>query len=536
MAKVELYDTTLRDGTQQEDMSLSVEDKLKIARKLDDMGIDYIEGGWPGANPKDAEFFEKAQSLDLRHAKLAAFCSTRRANGSAETDPTLKHALDANTPVVTMVGKTWDMHVTHVLETNLEENLAMISDSIAFFKRRGKTVLLDAEHFFDGFKANPEYALQCVRAAADAGADTVVLCDTNGGSLPHEVADIVRRVREEVPEAALAIHPHNDGDVAVANALAAVMAGATQVQGTVNGYGERCGNANLLSVIADLQLKMGFECVTEQQLRGMSEVSLFVSEIVNRTPNPYQPYVGASAFTHKAGLHASAVAKLEESYQHIAPELVGNTNHILVSELAGRANVVQKLVEMGIYASRETIENGVVLDILAAIKQKENAGFQFEGAEASFEMLVRRSMPDYKPPFDLVDFMVIVEKHRRPAGVDADSVACEATVKVQVDGEVIHTAAAGNGPVNAMDGAARKGLLSFYPELEAVRLLDYKVRVVDQGAGTGASVRVLIESTDGESTWHTMGCSANIIEASWMALHDSLEWWLITRRRAATPL
>ena len=323
MAKVELYDTTLRDGTQQEGVSLSVEDKLKIARKLDELGIDFIEGGWPGANPKDEEFFREAQSLELRHAKLAAFCSTRRANGSAETDPTLRHALDANTPVVTMVGKTWDMHVTHVLETNLEENLAMISDSVAFFKRHGKTVLLDAEHFFDGFKANPGYALQCVRAAADAGADTVVLCDTNGGALPHEVSAIVARVREEAPDAALAIHPHNDGDVAVANALAGVLAGATQVQGTVNGYGERCGNANLLSVIADLQIKMGYECVTDEQLRSMMEVSHYVSEIVNRTPNPYQPYVGSSAFTHKAGLHASAVAKLEESYQHIAPELVG---------------------------------------------------------------------------------------------------------------------------------------------------------------------------------------------------------------------
>ena len=532
MAKVEIYDTTLRDGTQQEGVSLSVEDKLKIARKLDEMGIDYIEGGWPGANPKDAEFFQRAQSLDLKHARLAAFCSTRRANGSAETDPTLRHALDANTPVVTMVGKTWDMHVTHVLETNLEENLAMISDSVAFFKRHGKTVLLDAEHFFDGFKANPDYALQCVRAAADAGADTVVLCDTNGGALPHEVAAIVARVREGVPEAELAIHPHNDGEVAVANALAGVLAGATQVQGTVNGYGERCGNANLISVIGDLQLKMGYQCVSAEQLQSMSEVSYFVSEIVNRTPNPYQPYVGSSAFTHKAGLHASAVAKLEESYQHVAPELVGNTNHILVSELAGRSSVVQKLVEMGIYDSRENIENGVVLDILEAIKQKENLGFQYEGAEASFEMLVRRSMPDYQPPFDLVDFMVIVEKHRRPADILADSVACEATVKVQVGGEVVHTAAGGNGPVNAMDGAARKGLLSFYPELEAVRLLDYKVRVVDQGAGTGAIVRVLVESTDGDATWHTMGCSANIIEASWMALHDSLEWWLLTHRSA----
>ena len=531
MAKIEMYDTTLRDGVQQEGMSLSVEDKLKIARKLDEMGIDYIEGGWPGANPKDAEFFQQAQSLELRHARLAAFCSTRHANGSAETDPTLRHALKANTPVVTMVGKTWDMHVIRVLETNLEENLAMIADSVAFLKRHGKMVLLDAEHFFDGFKANPEYALQCVRAASDAGADRVVLCDTNGGALPHEVADIVAQVRQAAPGTALAIHPHNDGDVAVANALAAVLAGATQVQGTVNGYGERCGNANLLSVIGDLQLKMGMKCVSEEQLRTMVEVSHFVSDIVNRTPNPYQPYVGASAFTHKAGLHASAVAKLEESYQHVAPDLVGNTNHILVSELAGRSNVVQKLVAMGIYASAQEADDSAVRSILDVIKEQESRGFQYEGAEASFEMLVRRAMPGYHAPFDLVDFMVIVEKHRRPADATAESVACEATVKVQVDGQVIHTAASGNGPVNAMDGAARKGLLAFYPELETVRLLDYTVRVVDQGAGTGAVVRVLVESTDGEATWHTMGCSSNIIEASWMALHDSLEWWLLAQRR-----
>ena len=528
MAKVELYDTTLRDGTQQEGVSLSVEDKLKIARKLDGLGIDYIEGGWPGANPKDAEFFVQAQSLELRHARLAAFCSTRRANGSAETDPTLRHALDANTPVVTMVGKTWDMHVTHVLETNLEENLAMIADSVAFFKRHGRTVLLDAEHFFDGFKANPEYALQCVKAAAGAGADTVVLCDTNGGALPHEVSEIVKRVREAVPEATLAIHPHNDGDVAVANALAGVMAGATQVQGTVNGYGERCGNANLISIIGDLQLKMGIECVTEEQLRSMVEVSHYVSEIINRTPNPYQPYVGASAFTHKAGLHASAMAKVEGSYQHVAPELVGNTNHILVSELAGRGNVAQKLEALGIPAVDEVVRNA-----LTAIKEQENRGFQYEGAEASFEMLVRRALPGYQAPFDLVDFMVIVEKHRRPTDDALDTIACEATVKVQVGGQVIHTAAMGNGPVNAMDTAARKGLLEFYPELEAVRLLDYKVRVVDQGTGTGAMVRVLMESTDGESTWNTVGCSANIIEASWMAMQDSLEWWLLARQRTA---
>ena len=527
MAQVELYDTTLRDGTQQEGISLSVEDKLKIARKLDDLGIDYIEGGWPGANPKDTEFFKKAKSLELRHAKMVAFGSTRRANGSAATDPTLKQVLEADTPVVTLVGKTWDMHVTEILGTNLEENLAMIADSIAHLKKHGRTVFLDAEHFFDGFKANPDYAIQCVKAAVEAGADGVVLCDTNGGTLPHEVSAIVTKVREDAPEATLAIHPHNDGDVAVANALAAIMAGATQVQGTINGVGDGCGNANLISIIADLKIKMGVDCVTDEQLGSLAETSHFVSEIINRTPNPYQPYVGSSAFTHKAGLHASAVAKVAKSYQHIAPERVGNTNHILVSELAGRSNVVQKLEEMGITASPEVVQSALEL-----IKQQESKGFQYEGAEASFEMLVRRALPDYEPPFELVDFMVIVEKHRRPTEVTDESVACEATVKVQVDGQVMHTAASGNGPVNAMDKAARKALMEFYPALGVIKLLDYKVRVVDQGTGTEAMVRVLIDSTDGDATWHTVGCSANIIEASWMALQDSLEWWLLGHKQS----
>jgi 2-isopropylmalate synthase len=337
----------------------------------------------------------------------------------------------------------------------------------------------------------------------------------------------VTKLREDVPDATLAIHPHNDGDVAVANALAGIMAGATQVQGTINGIGERCGNANLVSVIADLKMKMGIDCVTDEQLGSLAEVSHFVSEIVNRTPNPYQPYVGSSAFTHKAGLHASAVAKVAESYQHIAPERVGNVNHVLVSELAGRSNVLQKLEEMGIPASPEVVQNALEL-----IKQQENRGFQYEGAEASFEMLVRRALPGYQAPFELVDFMVIVEKHRRPTEITDEGVACEATVKIQVDGQVKHTAAGGNGPVNAMDVAARKALMEFYPAVEVIRLLDYKVRVVDQGTGTEAMVRVLIDSTDGDKTWHTVGCSANIIEASWMALQDSLEWWLLGRQQS----
>ena len=522
MAHVELYDTTLRDGTQQEGISLSVEDKLKITKRLDALGIDYIEGGWPGANPKDAEFFEKAKLLELNHSRIVAFGSTRRPNGSAKHDPSLKHVLEAETSVVTLVGKTWDMQVTDVLRTNLEENLAMISDSIDHLKANGRKVFLDAEHFFDGYKANSDYATQCVRVAIEAGADCVVLCDTNGGTLPHEVSDIVTKLLVDVPEAALAIHPHNDGDVAVANALAAIMAGVTQVQGTINGVGERCGNANLLSVIADLKIKMGIDCVTDEQLGTLAEISNFVYEIINRTPNPYQPYVGSSAFSHKAGLHASAVAKVAESYQHIEPERVGNTNHILISELAGRSNVLQKMDEMNIPASPEVVQTA-----LATIKQQEARGFQYEGADASFEMLVRRSLPDYVPAFELVDFAVTVEKHRTAGGSTPDNTTCNADIKIQVDGNAKHNRSEGNGPVNALDSAARKSLLEFYPNLSVVKLLDYKVRVVDQGSGTESMVRVLIDSTDGDLTWQTVGCSADIIEASWMALQDSLEWWLL---------
>jgi 2-isopropylmalate synthase len=422
--------------------------------------------------------------------------------------------------------------VTDVLETSLDENLAMLADSITYLKAHGHKVFLDAEHFFDGYKANQGYALQCVRVAAEAGADGVVLCDTNGGSLPHEVAEIVAAVGKAV-QVPLGIHAHNDADVAVANTLAAVQAGAIQVQGTLNGYGERCGNANLLSIIANLKLKLGIDCLTDAQLATLTEVSRYASEVINMPPYPFQPYVGGSAFTHKAGLHASAVAKVERSYQHIAPGLVGNSNRFLVSELAGRSNVQQKLREMGLQAPPE-----VVREVVETVKQKESQGFQYEGAEASFELLVRRALPGYVPPFELVDFLVVVEKRRRTSEQEDGDLMSEATVKVRVDGQVMHTAAEGNGPVNALDAAARKALLQFYPRLAAIRLLDYKVRVVDQGVGTGAVVRVLAESTDGERTWQTMGCSTNIIEASWLAMQDSLEWWLLAHegpRQALAP-
>ena len=525
MPQIELYDTTLRDGTQQEGISVSVEDKLKITRRLDELGVHYVEGGWPGSNPKDAEFFARARGLRLAHAQLTAFSSTRRAGTPVAQDVNMRALLEAETPVVTLVGKTWDLHVTHVLETSLEENLAMIADSIAYLKERGRKVFLDAEHFFDGFKANPDYALQCVLAAAQAGADGVVLCDTNGGSLPQEVSDSVTAV-VAASSIRLGIHAHNDTELAVANSLAALSVGATQVQGTINGYGERCGNANLLTIIANLKLKLGIDCVTDDQLAALSEVSHYVSEIINMPPSPYQPYVGGSAFVHKAGLHASAVAKVTRSYQHIQPERVGNGNRVLISELAGRSNVQRKLRELGIEAPAE-----VVRDILEVIKTKESQGFQYEGAEASFELLVRRALPDYEAPFELADFLVVVEKRRRPSEAHDDDLLSEATVKVRVDDRVMHTAAEGNGPVNALDAAVRKALIEFYPSVGSVRLLDYKVRVVDQGGGSDAGVRVLAESTDGERTWQTVGCSTNIIEASRQALEDSLEWWLLAEKR-----
>ena len=523
MTHLELYDTTLRDGAQQEGISLSVEDKLKITKKLDELGIHYIEGGWPGSNPKDAEYFQRVRSLNLSHATIAAFGMTRRANTPADKDATLLTLLDSQAPVVTLVGKTWDLHVTKVLETTLEENLAMIADSVRYVKSQGRRGFFDAEHFFDGFRANPQYALQCVRAASEAGTACVILCDTNGGTLPHEVYDVVSRVGAEV-QVPLGIHAHNDADVAVANSLAAVRAGVVQVQGCINGYGERCGNANLLSVIAALKLKMDIACVSDDQLKRLTETSLFVSEIANMPANAYQPYVGASAFTHKAGLHASAVAKVEHSYQHIPPQVVGNQKHVLVSELAGRSNILYRIKEMnlGVDVSQEDVRH-----LLEHIKLQESRGFQYEGAEASFELLVRRVLPDYRSPFELVDFMVVVEKRRRASEMGNGEILAEATVKVRVGQQTLHMAAEGKGPVNALDEALRKALLQSYPVLAPVRLVDYKVRVVDQGAGTGAVVRVLIESTDGEQTWRTVGASPNIIEASWMALADGVEWWLI---------
>lgn len=523
MNKVELYDTTLRDGAQMEGISLSVADKIKITRKLDELGVAYIEGGWPGSNPKDAEYFRRAKFLNLSNSTIVAFGSTRRAGVSADQDANLKTLIEAETPVITLVAKSWDMQVTRILETSLEENLAMISDSVAFLKEQGRRVFLDAEHFFDGYKADPEYALQCIRAAASAGAETIILCDTNGGTLPHEVQEIVSRVKEQI-DVPLGIHAHNDCEVAVANSLAAVAAGVRQVQGCINGYGERCGNANILSVAANLKLKLGIPAISDKQMESLTEVHRYISEIVNMPPVGNQPFVGHSAFSHKGGLHGSAVAKLEDSYQHIRPELVGNSTRMLVSELAGRGNVAYKIKELGIDVD---VSRGKAAQLVEEIKEQESLGFQYEGAEASFELLVRRTVDGYSRPFHPIDYRVIIDQRLAPEITGSEEPLSEATVKIRVGTEVRHTADIGNGPVNALDGALRKALLIDYPELSAIRLVDYKVRVVDQSGGTGAVVRVLVESTDGTHTWQTVGASPNIIEASWTAMTDSLEYWLL---------
>lgn len=505
-----------------------MEDKLKIIRRLDDLGISYIEGGWPGANPKDAEFFVRAQKLHLNQARLVVFGSTRRAHTEAANDPNLRALLDTGAEIFTLVGKSCDQHVIQVLNTTLDENLLMIADSIRYLKAAGKTVFFDSEHFFDGFKCNAEYTLRTIEVAAEAGADCAVLCDTNGGCLPAEITTAVEAAKRiGVP---LGIHVHNDGDLAVANTLAAVQAGVTQVQGTINGYGERCGNANLCSIIPVLKLKMNIDCVTDEQLSRLTEVSHYVSELANLSPDASLPYVGASAFTHKAGLHISGMIKYGESYEHINPELVGNRSHILVSELSGMSAITYKARELKL----EIPEGLQAKAVLERIKTMESQGFQYEDAEASFELLLRRIQPDYEPPFELVDFMVVVERHRRLSStLQQEDMLSEAMVKVKVSGEIFHTAAEGNGPVNALDAALRKALLQFYPSLSVVMLVDYKVRILDESYGTESRVRVLMESSDGEHDWHTVGSSTNIIEASWLALADSLEYWLLRKGKEA---
>jgi 2-isopropylmalate synthase len=525
--KVELYDTTLRDGAQSEGVSFSVVDKLNIARKLDRLGIHFIEGGWPGSNPKDAEFFEKARGLKLAHAKLVVFGSTRRPGIKAEEDGNLAMLVGAGVKVATIVGKSSELQVVQVLETSLEENLNMVADSIKYLKDKGLTVFFDAEHFFDGFKANLAYSLKVVEVAAKAGADVVVLCDTNGGSLPQEITEAVSAVKKQT-RVPLGIHAHNDSELAVANSLAAVAAGVSQLQGTINGYGERCGNANLCSIIPTLKLKLGIDCVSDEQLAQLTEVAHYVSEAANLVPNPFLPYVGASAFSHKAGYHMAGMTKWDEAYQHIDPKKVGNRQRTVVSELSGKRNIISKAKELGLKLSSQSKE---AQKLLQQVKLLESRGFQYENAEASFELLIQRAKPDYKTPFELVDFMVVVEKRRRPPSQgNPEEVLSEAMVKVRVGDKLMHTVAEGNGPVNALDQALRQSLRQFYPHVTNVRLVDYKVRILEESIGTGAQVRVLIESTDGEEEWRTVGGSTNIIEASWLALADSLEYWLLKQK------
>ncbi|HXH23255.1 MAG TPA: citramalate synthase [Dehalococcoidia bacterium] len=527
---VQLYDTTLRDGAQMEGISLSVEDKLRIAKKLDELGVHFIEGGWPGANPKDVEFFQRAPDLRLR-AKLVAFGSTRRAGGEAANDPTLNALVAAGTEAVTIVGKASDIHVKRVLETSPEENLSMIADSVRFLKAKGKLVFFDAEHFFDGFASDQAYALACLRAAAQAGADGLVLCDTNGGTLPTALVRAIEVAQKSLPGVSLGIHCHNDADVAVANSLLAVEYGVEQVQACINGYGERCGNANMCSIIAGLVLKMDRKVVTPEQLAKLTEVSHFVSEVANMAPWQPQSYVGASAFAHKAGYHTDGVIKVESAYQHIDPALVGNERRLLVSELGGSRGLLDKVAELGIDFPLTRDDARRIAEL---VKEKEAAGYQYEGADASLELLVRRTLPGYHPPFDLDDFWIVERRRHLNGGSGRTEMQAEAMVKVRVYGrgpgnedQIVQTAADGNGPVNALDAAVRKALGEFFPRISEVRLVDYKVRIIDSGSGTGASVRVLIECSDEDHTWQTVGASTDIIEASWLALSDALEWWLL---------
>jgi 2-isopropylmalate synthase len=527
MKRIALYDTTLRDGAQSEDVAFTLEDKLCIAAELDGCGVSYVEGGWPGSNPRDAEFFSEVRKLNLSHARIAAFGSTRRPNVTAANDLNLRQLLRAETPVVTIVGKTWDLHVRDDLRVSHAKNLEIIGDSIDYLKQRVDEVIFDAEHFFDGYKADSEYALQCLRAAAEAGADVLVLCDTRGGSMPDEIRAGVEAATSTDANA-IGIHCHNDCELAVANSLAAVEAGATQVQGTINGFGERCGNANLCSVIPNLQLKLGYDCISAEQLKLLPHVSRIVYELANIEPYKRQAYVGASAFAHKGGLHVAAVQKNRETYEHIDPALVGNVQRVLVSDLSGRSNILYKAKEFGLDIDSA---DPAVRAIVDEVKRLESAGFQYEGADASFELLMQKALHGKVSHFRLLTFRVTNFKPD-----DEEHALSEATVRIEApDGTIEHTAAQGNGPLNALDRALRKALRPYYPELDRMHLLDYKVRVLGGGADTDATVRVLIESGDDDSKWGTVGVSQNVIEASWQALVDSVEYKLYKDEKVRTP-
>jgi 2-isopropylmalate synthase len=516
MKKILIYDTTLRDGSQGEHISFSVEDKLHIVKKLDELGLDYIEGGWPGSNSKDLALFSRAQGLKLKHAKLAAFGSTRHPRHTAAHDPNLKALIEARTPVVTIFGKTWDLHVKVALGISLKENLEVISESVAFLKSKGKEVIYDAEHFFDGFKADSAYALATLKAAEEGGAETIVLCDTNGGTVTADIRELFEAASKHI-KTPLGIHTHNDCEMAVANSIAAVQLGAAHVQGTINGYGERCGNANLCSVIPNLELKLGLHSIGRENLKHLTEVSHYVSELANLLPRQDLPFVGKSAFAHKGGIHVSAVMKETAAYEHVDPALVGNERRVLVSELSGKSNVIYKAEERGMKIDKSSPDAKVVVEKL---KEMEHDGYQFEGAEASFEILFDKLVHHAKDFFELDGFRVIIEKK------GADEPYSEAVIKLRVDGQEEHTAAEGVGPVSALDRALRKSLTTFFPCIRDIRLTDYKVRVLNPKGATDAKVRVLIETSDGHDTWGTVGVSENLIEASWQALVDSIAYKL----------
>jgi 2-isopropylmalate synthase len=515
--RIEIYDTTLRDGSQGESVSFTLNDKLKIAERLDDFGVDFIEGGWPGSNPKDIMFFERAGKKKFKNARVVAFGSTRRKVFSAENDPFLKKLVESGTEYIAIFGKSWDLHVKDVLRIGLEDNLCMIEDSVRYVKSRGRRVFFDAEHFFDGYRMNPAYAIKTLIAAEEGGAEKLILCETNGGFLPFEIEEIVKKVSREV-SLPLGIHTHNDSGLGVANAISGVRAGAVHVQGTFNGIGERCGNADLSIIIPILSLKMGYRCLKEDSLVHLTEVSRFVSEVANMVPSSSQPFVGLSAFAHKGGVHVDAVGKNPLTYEHIDPVLVGNERRILLSELSGKSTILQKTKNFNLDSNP-----GVINGLLENIAKLENEGYQFESAEGSFDIMVRKALGKYVKLFSVEGFRVIVEKK-------GERVVSEATVKIRVGKKVEHTASEGNGPVNALDNALRKALVAFYPEIESMRLTDYKVRILHPEKATGAVTRVVIETNDGETSWGTLGVSENIIEASWKALIDSFEYKLHKNR------
>lgn len=515
--KIFLYDTTLRDGTQGEQVTLSAEDKMKIARKLDEQGIHYIEGGWPGSNPKDARFFEMARNESFQTSRLTAFGSTRRSQTAPEDDRNIRALLEAETESVTIFGKSWDLHATQILGVSLEENLAMIEDSVVYLKGKGREVIYDAEHFFDGYRQNPDYAMKTVKAAIDGGADMIVLCDTNGGSMPHDLQSAMEEVMAHI-SLPVGIHAHNDCGLALANSLNAVRAGATMVQGTINGYGERCGNVDLISVVGNLQLKMGYECMSQEGLKHLTELSRYVSEVANVPPLNQSPFAGKSAFAHKGGVHVSAIIKNPVAYEHMDPELVGNHRRVLVSDLSGKSNIDYKTREMNIELGGNGYDSKKIVN---RIKEMEDQGYQFDAAEGSLELLMRKATGQFKEPFDLESFRVTIEKDK------SGTTSSQATIKISVGDEYEITAAEGDGPVNALDNALRKALDSFFPQIREMGLVDFKVRVIEGTDGTAAKVRVRIESRDSEEIWSTVGVSENIIEASWQALVDSVQYKLL---------